>query len=253
MKITILSVLLVSMLGAPARAALTFVGVEGSAPPNNQAQRWSLAAEKKTFAVTNNIYGSSGYYRLAPGKDVPSKPVTDGDITGFDTALLKPDFLAAHPTPIAGTWVNYGGYALVTKPQPTGAGDVWRIGGISAPVIATANGAGEETKYAAYFTFKLAADARFRLGIMVDAFKGGGDDGTYAPDYISVYDDASKQVVYNSAALTRDSVADLVLFDIDGKAGNTYIVALHRKTPGLTGFSLITFDKLAATAALKSP
>jgi hypothetical protein len=26
-----------------------------------------------------------------------------------------------------------------------------------------------------------------------------------------------------------------VLFDIDGKAGNTCIVELHRKTPGLAG------------------
>jgi len=60
-------------------------------------------------------------------------------------------------------------------------------------------------------------------------------------------------VVYNSAALTRDSVPDLVLFDIDGKAGNTYVVELHCKTPGMTGFSLITFDKLPETAAPKAP
>ena len=249
MKISTLSVFIISMLGAPIWASITFVGVEGGAPPNYQAQRWSLAAEKKTFAVTNNVYGSSGYYCLAPGASVASKPVIDGDITAFNTALLKPDFLAAHPTPIAGTWVNYDGYALVTKPRPANADDAWRIGGISAGVNSAATGAGEETMYADFFSFKLAADARFRLGVMVDAFEAKGN---FAPDYVSVYEDTSKQVVYTTV-LTRDSVPDLVLFDIDGKTGSTYIVALHRKTPGSTGFSLITFDKLAATAASKAP
>lgn len=242
MKITILSVLLVSMLGTPVWASVTFVGIESGAPPDLKAQRWSLAAKKKTFAVSNNVYGSSGYYCLAPGaNNVPSQPVTGGDITGFNTALLKPDFLAAHPSIMGGTWVNYPGYALVTKPQPTGAGDTWRIGGISAPVRNSADGAGEETKFKDFFTFKLATDARFRLGIMVDAFEG---KGKYAPDYISVYEDSSRKTVYNSAPLTPDSVPDLVFFDIDGKAGTTYIVALHRTIPALTGFSLITFDKL---------
>jgi hypothetical protein len=237
------------MFGFPAWASVIFVGVEDGAAPSFRAQRWSLAEEKKTFAVSNNAYGSSGYYVLAPGKDVPSTPVTHDDITGFNTALLKPDFLAAHPTPVAGTWVNYPGYALVTKPQPTNAFDAWRIGGISAPLTGAANGAGEETKFADFFSFKLSADAHFRLGILVDAFDSGG----FAPDYVSVYDDASKKAVYNAAALKREAVPKLVLFDIDGKAGSTYAVALHRKTTGLTGFSLITFDKLPETAAAKSP
>lgn len=44
---------------------------------------------------------------------------------------------------------------------------------------------------------------------MVDAFEA---EGNFAPDYVSVYEDASQQVVYTTP-LTRDSVPDLVLFD----------------------------------------
>ena len=89
------ALLLDFLLGAPVWASVKFVVVEGGAPPSFQSQLWSLAAQKKTFAVANNVYDSSGYYCLAPATKVPSKPVIDGDITGFNPALLKPDFLAA--------------------------------------------------------------------------------------------------------------------------------------------------------------
>ncbi len=36
--------------------------------PSFQAQRWSLATEPKVYAVTNQIFGCSGYYCLAPGR-----------------------------------------------------------------------------------------------------------------------------------------------------------------------------------------
>jgi hypothetical protein len=241
----LLPALFIAILAAPAWAAVTFVGVESGAPPNFQAQRWSLATEKKTHAVTNQLYGCSGYYCLAPGADVPSKPVAESAIAGFGTAFCKPDFLAAYPTVVAGTWVNYPGYAMVTKPEAAGAGDAFRIGGISATVAAPTKGAGAETKYVEVFSFKLTAGVRFRFGIMVDAFDGGG---AYAPDYVSVSEDVSQKAVYNTAPLKRDGLPDLVLFDIEGKAGTTCTVALHRRTPtdGATvGFSLITFDRLS--------
>jgi hypothetical protein len=170
---------LFSMLNYPAWAAVVFVGVESGAPPKFQAQRWSLATESKVYAVTNHVFGCSGYYCLAPGPDQPSKPVTEGDITGNDTVLRKPDFLAAHPHVAAGTWVNYPGYS---------------------------------------------------------------------PDYVSVSEDASRKSVYNTAPLTRDGLPDLVLFDIEGKAGILFTVSLHRNTPAdgaVVGFSLITFDRLS--------
>ncbi len=141
--------------------------------------------------------------------------------------------------------MNYPGYAMVTKPEAAGAGDAFRIGGISATVAASTNGAGVGTKYVEVFSFKLAKDERFRLGVMVDAFDGGG---AYAPDYVSVSEDASRKAVHNTAPLKRDGSPDLVLFDIEGKAGTAYTVALHRKTPAdgaVVGFSLITFDRLS--------
>ena len=235
---------------APVLATVTYVGVESGAPPNFQAQRWSLATEKKAHAVTNHVYGSSGYYCLAPGADVPSKPVAGSAITGFETALRKPDFLTAQPTVVAGTWVNYPGYAMVAKPGAAGPGEAFRIGGVSAHVAAPTSGAGVKTKFVDAFSFKLATDESFRLGILVDAFDGAG---SFAPDYISVYEDASQKAVYNPTALTRDSVPDLVVFDIKGKAGTTYTVALHRKTPAdgvVVGFSLITFDRLSGADAV---
>jgi len=237
------------LLNAPVWAAVTFVGVESGAPPNFQAQRWSLASEPKAHAVTNHFYGSSGYYCLAPGTDVASKRVAGSDITGFGTVLRKPDFLTAQPVVVAGTWVNYPGYAMVTKPEAAGAGDAFRIGGISDVVVRDTDGPGGRTKFVDVLNFTLGADTQFRLGIMVDAF----GNGAYAPDYVSVYENTSQKTVWNSQPLTRDGLPKLVLFDIAGQAGAAYLVALHRKAPAdgaRVGFSLITFDRVSGADAV---
>lgn len=190
------------------------------------------------------MFGASGYYLLAPGRDVNIKPVMNGDMTEYGTVFQKPEFLAASPRAVSGTWVNFDGYALVTVPRATAADHYYRIGGISAPVAITTNGAGVETQFVNGLSFTLADNARFRLGILVDAF---GSGGAYAPDFISVYDSSTRKVVYNSAALQRDGWPDLVIFDVEGRAGTTYDVALHRKTPtdgAVVGFSMVTFDAL---------
>ena len=100
--------LTLSLLISPLLADVAFVGVEGGAPPNFQAQRWSLASEPKSLAVAGNIFGSSGYYLLAPGAEMASKPVVSSDInlTDCNTAIRRPDFVAMHPVAVAGgTWV----------------------------------------------------------------------------------------------------------------------------------------------------
>lgn len=69
----------------------------------------------------------------------------------------------------------------------------------------------------------------------------------------STFEDAREQAVYYPMPLMRDRVLGLAFFDIAGRASNTYAVALHRKTPAedaLTGFSLITFDRLSRPAAV---
>ena len=118
-------------------------------------------------------------------------------------------------------------------------------------VVRDADGPGGKTKFADVLSFTLAADTKFRLGIMVDAF-GNAES---ALDYISVYENTSQKTVWNSEPLTRDGLPDLVLFDIDGKAGASYAVALHRKAPAdgaRAGFSLITFDRLSGADAARA-
>jgi|GEM_PF-1892524 len=228
----------------PARG-VSFVGVESADAPTFRAARWSLPSEGKQFSVAlNNVFGSSGYYVLAPGADVPVRPVLNADISAYGTAVKLPSFLSANPLAFPGTWVNFGGYALVTRPGAVSASDYYRIGGISAAVRTVVNGAGVETKFADGFSFTLSQDATFRMGVMVDAF---GNNGAYAPDYVSVYDTSTGRAVYNSSALRRDGLPDLVLFDVDGRAGTSYGVALHRKTPAdgvVVGYSMVTFDAL---------
>lgn len=232
------------LLFSLARAEVVFVGVESGLSPEFRAQRWSLATEPKEHAVANDFFGGSGYYCLAPDQDVPVEPVTASDITAFGTILRKPDFITAHPVAANGNWVNFPGYALVTRPATCEPGDAVRIGGISTTVGATINGAGVETRFVDVFSFQLSANTQFRLGVMVDAFDGG----VYAPDYISVYDNASQTAVFTSQPLTRDGIPDLVLFDIDGTEGTSYTMALHRQTPAedaIVGFSMVTFDRLS--------
>jgi len=233
-----------------APAEVVFVGVENGLSPEFRTQRWSLATEPKAHAVANDFFGGSGHYCLAPDQDVLLQPVTESDITASGTILRKPDFITAHPVAVNGTWVNFPGYSLVTRPTPYQTGDAFRIGGISTIVGATINGAGVETRFVDVFSFQLSANTRFRLGVMVDAFDGGG---AYAPDYISVYENGGQTAVYTPEPLSRDGVPELVLFDIDGTQGTSYTVALHRQTPAegaVVGFSMITFDLLSGEDAI---
>ncbi len=209
------------------------------------------AAEVKFVGVQQNPhlgrFGGSGFYLLAPGGDVGSEPADEGKLTAHGTLARRPDFLAADPQAMAGlNWVNYPGYAEVAPP---GGGDKLRIGGISA----TMNGKGEvegvATLSAIMLSFQLSADVEFRLGVMVDAFN---ERGAYAPDFVGVREDATNKTVYCRDVIVRDGNPDLLLFDIDGKAGATYTVELHRAalargTP-VTGLSALTFDRASRSA-----
>jgi hypothetical protein len=234
---------------AASASGITFVGVESGAAPDFKAQRWSLRTQPKELAVKNDIHGGSGHYVLAPGVDVHHPEVDPARIDSFGTVILKPDFLKAHPRPVAGKWVNANGYALVTKPFAANQADAFRIGSISVRVDASPDA---EMLTSEAFSFELATDAEFRLGIMVDAL----DSGDYAPDFVSVSLDGSDDFSINAPELTRDRSPDLVLFDIKGKAGESYTISLHRKqsdTEVVMGFSLITFDRLSGEDSLPPP
>lgn len=177
--------------------------------------------------------------RLTPTKASRPGPLTNGPIAGpaLPTQFSKPSFLAADPNSTGGTWVNFGGYANVTR-----AGDssqVYRPGGISG--TASVNGGAVGWFFdSSYFTAQ--SGAGFRLGIMVDAF----GVAAYGVDAISIYDTSTATTIYSSP-LTRDGMPDLVLFDIHNTSGGPvqYTIALHRADGSVvTGFSMLTFDAL---------
>ncbi len=232
-------------------SGITFVGVESGAPPDFKTQRWSLRTQPKELAVKNDIHGGSGHYVLAPGVDVNEAVDTPARIDSHGTVIRKPDFLKNHPVPGAGKWVNFPGYSTVTIPFATDKTDAFRIGGISTRADASV-GKDAEMMASEAFRFELSSDAAFRLGIMVDAF----NSPDFAPDFISVRLDGGDGFCINATPLTRDNSPDLVLFDINGKAGESYTVSLHRKPPvagAELGFSLITFDRLSGVDSQPPP
>lgn len=234
---------------AASGSGITFVGVESGAAPDFKSQRWSLRTQPKEHAVKADLYGGSGHYVLAPDVDVHQQEVDPARIDSFGTVIRKPDFLKDHPVTGAGNWVNFPSYSTVTKPFAASIADAFRIGGISARIDASPD---VEMLTSEAFSFELASDAAFRLGIMVDAF----DSGNYAPDFVSVRLNGSDEVCMTATALTRDMIPDLVLFDIQGKAGGSYTVSLHSKLPATSavmGFSLITFDRLSGEDSQPPP
>lgn len=218
-------------------AELSFIGVE----VDTAATAWSDPTVKKIHAAKDDVYGSSGYYVLAPGGEQgsTSTPVVGNNIAGpknqpaSPTVILRPAALTAEPGVVNGLWVNFPGYALISQPDPK-AGE-FRAGGISSDTVE----GGNVGAYKDFIFFSVKPGASVRLGILVDAFK----HPAYAADAISVCEVATGAVVY-SETLSRDGVPDLVVFDLTNLSGGEvqYNVALHTQTPSLTGFSLLTFD-----------
>jgi hypothetical protein len=90
-------------------------------------------------------------------------------------------------------------------------------------------------------TFTLTYSGTVRVGIAVDSVA----DGTYAPNYVSLYSNATNTIV--SSALTRDGVPDMAVFDIVNPAGETFTVAQWQTvgTQSASAMSLVTFDLVA--------
>jgi hypothetical protein len=226
------------------QAAVVAVGVEGGASPTFKAQNWSNPGVAKTYSVNgSNVYGSAGYYVLAPTLDPAATftAVTVGNLNNgplggpaLQTPSVKPTFLNAEVQSVGGNWVNFADYAIITRPDPSA---VYRVGGISMATTVTGGSYGSFTD-CAYFT--VAAGANFRFGIMTDA------TGAFGARAISIYEAYSGGVTY-SAALTQDGVPDLALFDINNTSGAAaqYNVALHLAAPaGVATYSMLTFDAI---------
>ncbi len=232
------------LLPAISQAAVTFVGVEGGGAPGYLAQNWSNPGAAKTYDVSGEVYGSAGYYVLSPTlidantyEGVVAGNLNNGPTASpaLQTQSVKPTFLLTEAQSLGGVWVNFGGYSIITRPNPS---LVYRVGGISMTTAVTGGSYGSFTD-ATYFT--VAAGADFRFGIMTDATGGFGAKA------ISIYESYSGGVTYSSA-LTQDGVPELVLFDIKNTTGAAaqYNVALHSAGPvGSTlTYSMLTFDAI---------
>lgn len=241
MKLSLRATIFLGLLGCTvSHAGVIFVGVETDAA----ATTWSDPGETKTFAAEGNVYGSLGYYVLAPSaadQTSTSTPVVNNDITGpqhqlaMPTQISSPDALAKDPWVVGGTWVNVPNYSIISKPDPK-AGD-FRVGAISSDTVEGGNvGAYKDFTY-----FLLKPGESVRLGILVDAL----GQALYAADAISVHEGSTGNVVY-SEPLSRDGVPELVVYDLMNTSGSEvqFNIALHTQKPGITGFSLLTFDPL---------
>jgi hypothetical protein len=218
------------------QAAVVFVGVENGNGPTYTAQRWTDPLTPKTYATVGSIYGTSGYYDLAPLPDGPGAIYAAGtgnDITQQGTLFSKPTGLSANPSIINGTWVNFPGYAITLNPSNT---DTARIGAMSAGLTTPGGAFGY---FNDFMTVPVDAGQSYRMGVMVDAL----GEAIYGAQAVSIYDSSSGIVTY-STSLTEDGVPELVFFDIKNTSGATvnYSVALHSNVVQTSGFSLVTFD-----------
>jgi hypothetical protein len=140
----------------------------------------------------------------------------------------------------AGDFVNFNSYAIYRGPDGSA---LYTQGGLSVPVnqgpFNTPSGA--NTGY-----FGLSAEmvlnfsGTVRVGIAVDSVA----DGTYAPNYVSIYSNSTGTVY--SSVLTRDGTPDMAVFDIVNPAGETFSVAQWQLagTQSASAMSLVTFDTI---------
>ena len=166
-----------------------------------------------------------------------------GQAAESETTLFSPPLFISSITGGAGTLVNLGGCSTYLGSDGS---TVYRQGGLSVPV---GNGphdspAGADASYfGEVLQFTLGANAKFRIGLAVDSVgTENHGPGIYSPDYVSIYNNATGSVF--SGALTRDGNPDMVFFDIQGNAGDSFTVGLWQNTgsQSVAVLSLVTFD-----------
>ncbi len=243
--------ILISFFGLQGLMAVevTYVGKEVSDGSSSYAvQNWSLTSVGKQFNTLSGQerYGTAGYYQIRPTLNSSPQNISDvvpsgndlGQTAGSEATLSSPPLFVSSITGGAGTLVNFDGY-------PTYLGSdgstVYRQGGLS---VSVGNGPHDSPAGAgaSYFgevlQFTLGASAKFRIGLAVDSVA----DANYAPNYVGIYN-ASTGTKF-SAALIRDGTPDMVFFDIEGNAGESFTVGLWQNTgsQSVAVLSLVTFD-----------
>lgn len=240
---------------AASATSITYVGTETGAATNDfNVQKWSNATVPKTYDVGGTEkYGTAGYCQIRPipypaGTNQVYEPAASGNdlgtsATNYPTFYSAPSFLSSI-TNFDGTWVCFDSYAIFRGPD----GDTnYNQGGLSVPVNQGPynSPAGDNASYVGTpIQFTLGTSASFRIGLAVDTVV----NGTYAPDYVSVYN-ANTGTVF-SGALNRDGWSpDMAFFDITGSSGDTFIVGLwqNTNTQSVAVMGLVTFDLLPTT------
>jgi hypothetical protein len=231
---------------------ISFVGTEpGTAASSYATQNWSNPGVAKLYATgTSNEYGKDGYWQIRPIPYPPSSTIYTGVGAGNDLGVSAGSFptlssgtssLVGSMTGGAGDYVNFNGYALYRGPDGS---SLYTQGALSVPV---SNGpyntpSGSNTGYfGVTTTFTLTYSGTVRVGFAVDSVA----DGTYAPNYVSIYSGQTGSVF--SSALTRDGTPDMAVFDIVNPTGQTFTVAQWQLagTNSASAMSLVTFDVIA--------
>jgi hypothetical protein len=233
---------------------VTYVGKEvGDGSSSYVVQNWSAASVGKQFNTPSGQerYGTAGYYQIRPTLNSAPLEVSEGTSQGNDlgqaaeseATLSSPPVFLSSITGGAGAFVNLGGYSTYLGSDGT---TVYRQGGLSVSVGIGPHDSPAGTD-ASYFgevlQFTLGASAKFRIGLAVDSVgTENHGPGIYSPDYVSIYNNATGSVF--SGALTRDGNPDMVFFDIEGNAGDSFTVGLWQNTgsQSVAVLSLVTFD-----------
>ena len=250
------ALILISFFGLQGLMAVevTYVGKEvGDGSSSYVVQNWSAASVGKQFNTPSGQerYGTAGYYQIRPTLNSAPLEVSEGTSQGNDlgqaaeseATLSSPPVFLSSITGGAGTFVNLGGYSTYLGSDGT---TVYRQGGLSVSVGIGPHDSPAGTD-ASYFgevlQFTLGASAKFRIGLAVDSVgTENHGPGIYSPDYVSIYNNATGSVF--SGALTRDGNPDMVFFDIEGNAGDSFTVGLWQNTgsQSVAVLSLVTFD-----------
>lgn len=225
-----------------------FVGIEeGGAGSSYAVENWSNSGVTKTYSIGgSNVYGSNGYYQIRPILSPPAGNVSEiaalgnnlGITAGSNATLYAKPTYVSTITSFAGNFVNFSGYADYKGPNGS---TVYRQGAISYSVSDGPYTSPGGSSYAASTVqLTLSSAGNFRIGVAVDSV----GSGSFAPNYVSI-SNAFAGLVFSSS-ITRDGVPSMALFDIEGNAGDSFLIGIWQiaGTQSVAAVSLITFDNV---------